>query len=312
MQILSIGNFTTGWDNSICDEEHIAKALEDLGHEVTRGQRESIVPEDTNYDFVLIAQWNGYAVDMVAKLKNIYECPIIYWAFDYQMDKNGEAEPEEWHVRLVNECDLFLSKEIAHKQTYERMGAKFRWLAQDFAPQFLDIPTQTFPKEYDVVFTGSHLPYAPERTKLLKLVDSVYDLHVFSVTPEQWKAEGLKNVHPPIMDRGLPELYAKAKINLSIDWKYSTGYWSDRNAQIMACKGFVLFRHVPMSEAVFRDYIEYFHTPQQCLDKIDYYLKNEKEREQISAWGYQYAQNNLKVINRVKDMLVLVGEILGG
>ncbi len=31
MRILSIGNFGRSWDGSICDEEHIAKALEDMG-----------------------------------------------------------------------------------------------------------------------------------------------------------------------------------------------------------------------------------------------------------------------------------------
>ena len=33
MKILSIGNFGHGWDGSICDEEHIAGALEELGHD---------------------------------------------------------------------------------------------------------------------------------------------------------------------------------------------------------------------------------------------------------------------------------------
>jgi hypothetical protein len=41
VKILSIGNFLNpSWDGSIPDEEHIAQALESLGHEVVRVQRE--------------------------------------------------------------------------------------------------------------------------------------------------------------------------------------------------------------------------------------------------------------------------------
>ena len=56
MRILSIGNFyNPSWDGSFPDEEHIAKALEELGHEVFRNQREEecILP-DGEIDFILL------------------------------------------------------------------------------------------------------------------------------------------------------------------------------------------------------------------------------------------------------------------
>ena len=46
MKILFLGNFGTGWDGSICDETHIAGALERLEHTVVRDGRSRQQEED--------------------------------------------------------------------------------------------------------------------------------------------------------------------------------------------------------------------------------------------------------------------------
>lgn len=289
MRILSVGNFTTGWDGSICDEEHIAKALEAMGHEVVRWQREQphVIPQA---DFTLIAQWDGYGEQTLSELPR----PLVYWAFDYQ------ADGQEWHQRLVEKADLYLSKPISDSKYLN-----WRWLSQDFAPEFLDRNELT-DKNIDVLFTGTFLPWAAERIRFLKAVDENFNLQIHSVNPEEWTRAGFKNVSGPIMDEGLPELYGSAKINISIDHTITPGYWSDRNSQIMACGGFVLFRYVPLSETRFRDYITYFNDTSMCLASIQYYLENEDEREHIADAGYQYAQAYLKTHSRVQDLVNIV------
>lgn len=299
MKILSIGNFTTGWDGSICDEEHIAKTLEELGHEVIRQQRElgwdKPVP---NVDFALIAQWDNYP-----SLKGFKEAkvPLVYWAFDYQAD--GQA----WHESLISQADLYLSKRITDSKY-----PNWQWLSQDFAPKFLDKYPETVEKDIDILFTGSYLPWADERNATLKAIDDNFNLVIHSVTPDQWKEQGFKNVNGPIMDEGLSALYARAKINLSIDHTLEAGYWSDRNAQIMACGGFVLFRYIPMSETVFRENVAYFYSIDDCLEKISNLLRPDVAyiKEEYAQKGYEYAQKNLKVYNRVNDLLTIVGSIL--
>lgn len=304
MNILLIGNFGSGWDGSICDEKHISNALEDLGHEVHEWQREDVnkgfVPNGP-FDFILVAQWSGYPPNFIRETKRFYRCPVVYWAFDYQFDSN-----ENWHFEMAKEADFFVSKEMDNREFYKSIGANFKWLPQDFAPEFLD--AEEHEKEYDVVFTGSYLPHAPFRTEVLKAIDEKYDLHVFSVTPDQWKEQGLKNVHGPIMDHGLPELYGKSKIVVSVDWKQAEGYWSDRNAQAMCCGAFVLFKYVPMSELVFSEGVAYFNTIDECLEKIEFYLNHEESRNIIANLGYLLAQQNLKVSNRVEQLLTIVEE----
>lgn len=296
MKILSIGNFGHGWDGSICDEEHIAGALEELGHTVYRVQREeaSGIPlSDKIPDWTLIAQWDGYG-----DLSHLPK-PLVYWAFDYQ------ADGQEWHERLVAEADLYLSKRIADSKY-----SNWQWLAQDFAPAFLG-KAPTVDKDIDVLFTGSYLPWATERNETLKAVDKKFNLVIHSVN--EWP--GFKNQRGPIMDEGLPELYARAKIVLSIDHTIEAGYWSDRNAQAMCCEAFVLFRYVPLSLETFKSNVQYFYNTEDCLRKIEKRLGltgttedmiQETIRNSYAKSAYRYAQANLKVNHRVWDLLRIV------
>lgn len=295
MKILSIGNFTYGWDGSICDEEHIAQALEEFGHEVIRYQREAVVglTFTDDYDFTLIAQWDGYG-----DLSNLPK-PIVYWAFDHQ------AQDQMWHNKLIYISDLYLSK-----RTADYIYSKWQWLSQDFAPMFLDRAPQRMHKDIDILFTGTYLPWAEERNNILKAVDEKYNLTIHSINPETWQELGFKNVYGPVMDDGLPELIANTKVNLSIDHTIEAGYWSDRNAQIMACGGFVLFRYVPLSTAVFRSNIGYFYDIESCFESLDYWLENDEDRENLAGIGYDFAHQNLTVKERVSDLLNIVWEIL--
>ncbi len=288
MKILSVGNFGRGWDGSICDEEHVAQGLEIIGHQVIRHQREESIekPFDPDIAFTLISQWDGYG-DISTLPK-----PIVYWAFDYQ------AEGQMWHLKLIESADLYLSKRIADSEY-----VNWRWLSQDFAPMFLDKYPGDIEADIDILFTGSYLPWATERIETLRAVDKMFNLTIHSFTPDAWINEGFKDVHGPVMDADLPKLIARANLNLSIDHTIEAGYWSDRNAQIMVCGGNVLSRYVPMAEATFKDHIHYFYSVDDCLAKIEQGVAH-------SADSYYYAQSNLKVVNRVQDLLTIVGSIL--
>jgi Glycosyl transferases group 1 len=294
MKILFVGNFARGWDGSVCDEVHIANALEKFGHTVVRQQRETGWDEALpNVDLVLIAQWDGYPEDIFSDVP----IPVIYWAFDFQ------ADGQEWHERLIKKSDVYLSKALSDSKY-----PNWRWLSQDFAPEFLD-RNELADKTIDVLFTGTFLPWAEDRIKFLKIADENFNLVIHSVNPGEWAKAGFKNVNGPVMDEGLPDLYSKAKINLSIDHTITPGYWSDRNAQIMACGGFVLFRYIPMSEVRFRDYIFYFNDTFMYLEAIKYFLEHDDKRDQLADAGYKYAQSSLMTKHRVRDLITILDNI---
>jgi len=299
VKILSVGNFGRGWDNSICDEEHIAKALEELGHEVTRWQRDNGLPPFTQgsipTDFILVAQWDGYDTEELEKLKKYFNCPLVYWAFDYQDQK------QEWHCRLIAISDLYLSKRIADSRF-----PNWQWLSQDFAPKFLDKYPETVRKDIDVLFTGSYLPWATERNETIKAVGEKFNLVIHSVN--QWP----QGNEPPVMDEGLPELYARAKVVLSIDHTIERGYWSDRNFQALACGARVVSRYVPLAEKTFIDkegdfMVDFFYDIPSCLETIRRVLNTTPPDgwETDIPWSHvMTARFSLK--RRVKELLEIV------
>jgi hypothetical protein len=215
---------------------------------------------------------------------------------------------------------LYLSKRIADSKY-----PNWQWLSQQFAPQFLNkwrplkdhesveqIDILAYDqrgiqpiKDIDVLFTGSYLPWATERNETIRAVNEKFNLVIHSVNP--WPEEWKLNVRPPIMDKGLIELIARSKLCLAIDHTLEAGYWSDRIAQYMACGGFVLTRYVAPMEAIFRQKVEYFYNIDDCLNKIESYLKMPQEdMDLMASIGYNYAHEELMVINTVSDLLTIV------
>lgn len=266
--------------------------MEELGHEVKRHQREDLtVPMlyTDNFDFTLVAQWDGYDMNFISQMPK----PLVYWAFDFQ------ADGQEWHERLVAKSDLYLSKRIADSKY-----PNWQWLSQDFAPLFLDKHPLAIEKDIDVLFTGSYLDWATERNETIRAVGDKFNLVIHSTNgwPEEW---GL-DVRPPIMDEGLPELYARAKVILSIDHTIEAGYWSDRAAQAMCCGAFVLHRYQPLASSTLHSYVGYFYDIPTCLQSLGHWLEADEDRENLAAWGYEYAHKELKVQSRVEDLLNIV------
>lgn len=300
MTIISVGNFTgRSWDSSITDENHIADSLENLGHTVHRFQREDTreaywkLPKA---EFVLIQQWDGYAEDLVERLR-MFTKTVVLWSFDFQ------EWGQEWHEQLIKESDLYLSKRIADSKY-----PNWQWLPQDFAPSFLnkyELQDGEF-QDIDVLFTGSYLPWATKRNETIKAIGDRFNLVIHSVN--EWPQGNVE----PVMDRALSQLYARAKIVLSIDHTLERGYWSDRNAQAMACGAFVLCRYVPMMESTFKENIAYFYNIEDCLEKIGNLLRPDIAyiRDEYAQRGCDFAHKNLMVYNRVNDLLIIVGSIL--
>jgi hypothetical protein len=300
------GNFGKSWDGSICDEKHVSDALAVMGYTVIECQREMGIAEGEP-DLVIVSQWNGYQKNFIEELKKKYNCPVVYWAFDYQWEAH-----EDWHFEMATQADLFLSPEMEHAHEYKEAKANFQWLPQGFAPMFLDrIDDPTIIKEHEIVFTGTYLPTGGFRTDVLKKVDSEYHLDVFSITQNEWKAQGLKNVHPPVLDYDLPDLVSKTKITLSVDlFPGRAGCWSDRNAQVMSCGGLVLYKYTPLSEEEFGDGVVYFNTIDECLSRIDFLLKNPDVAKEIAKTGYFIAKTRLSALARVKNLITIIENIL--
>lgn len=85
----------------------------------------------------------------------------------------------------------------------------------------------------------------------------------------------------------MPLVFAGSKINLNISLRSIHSGIPLRVLDIMACGGFVLTNWQPEITEFFVDGQELamFHSMEECMEKIQYYLTHEEERKQIAKAG---------------------------
>lgn len=92
----------------------------------------------------------------------------------------------------------------------------------------------------------------------------------------------------------MPFVFANSKINLNITLKSIQSGIPLRAMDIMGAGGFLLTNF----QADFLDYFipdqdfVYYNDPEDLLDKIEYYLSHDKERQEIARNGYQKVKEN--------------------
>ena len=93
--------------------------------------------------------------------------------------------------------------------------------------------------------------------------------------------------------RQMPLIFVGSKINLNISLRSIHSGIPLRVLDIMACGGFVLTNWQPEIGEYFEEgkEIAVFHSLEECIEKIDYYLRHEQERQQIAAAGQKKVQD---------------------
>jgi hypothetical protein len=80
---------------------------------------------------------------------------------------------------------------------------------------------------------------------------------------------------------------------------------SARDFRVTGAGGFLLTEHVKGIEQIFEvgKEIVTYTTPQDCVEKIRYYLKHEEERNEIAEAGYQRTVRDHSFVNRMAQVI---------
>lgn len=143
--------------------------------------------------------------------------------------------------------------------------------------------------ESDIAFIGG--PRLGDRTEILKRISEKHKLAVYG---QDWEeAIGAR----PRLEEIYPEEYrgicSSAKIIIGMDPRDDLDlYFSNRTWLSLACGGFLLTRYVPNLEEHFtnHEHLVWYHSPEECLELIDYYLPREEERRRIARNGSEYVR----------------------
>ena len=307
IKINFVGSFTTGMVGESADETHLANELEYMGHEVNRIPRDiwkafvdgaghwAGITDKLKADVNIICKWPHFdSEDYVNVLRFRSEAPVFYWVWDFMQN-------EDWHMKMVKACDLYLSNDI-YNGTYE--GTNLYYFPFDVSDCNIDkVIGQE--KKYRVSFFGTWLGQG-DRIEWLTEINKEIPITVFSWNHEEGAKHGFE-AYPAVWGNDFAQRVAETKIILGFNVNdHCWGYWSNRVGKVLSTGGFLLQRYVPGMELFLRDGVEYFSTIEEAKKKINFYLEHNTKREEIAQRGYEIGRDRFTSRARVRELSILM------
>lgn len=165
-------------------------------------------------------------------------------------------------------------------------------------------------KKYDVTFIG--MPLADRYDYIKYLMDNGIKIALFGMGWENY--QDLKFIYKGFLDSNdFVKVINQSKINLNLSKTFfkegKKGQLKGRLVEMPACKAFVLTEYSDRNIGFFKKNKNVnFKTKEELLDRIKYFLKNEKEREELAekaytevtktcSWEYQFGELFKKIEN---------------
>ena len=154
-----------------------------------------------------------------------------------------------------------------------------------------------------------------ERVCVLNLLAEDHDVYLYTYSEVDETLMPKVHRRPPVqVGEATSFIYAGTKINLNIALKGIEGGTTQRIMDIMGAGGFVLTNYCEETAELFEEdkEIVMFRTPEELIQKVNYYLEHEEEREQIARAGHERAMNDYTYEKKIKKLLDWVTEDEGG
>jgi len=240
------------------------------------------------FDLYFRVDHGDYKYDIPAHLK-----PKVFWALDTNLRKSFKKI-----IAQAANYDLIFCAMKNGAMHINRKGIKAFWIPFACDPQGY-VP-QDAEKKYDIGFVGT--TGKGYRPKLLGWLKKKY--------PNSFIGK--------IGFSKIASVYCAAKIgfNYAVRQAGRKSGINMRFFEILGTKTFLLTNRLTdcnVRELGFKDrkHLVLYNNRRQLFKLIDYYLKNDIEREQIAQAGYDFVLANHTYKHRVEQMLRLIEENLG-
>ena len=149
-----------------------------------------------------------------------------------------------------------------------------------------------------------------ERIAVLNTLAETFPVSLYTTSKVGPDLLGNVEVKPPVpAGEAATVVYAGSKINLNISLKGIEGGTPQRIMDVLAAGGFMLTNYCSETADIFEEdqEIVMFKTPEELVDKVDYYLKHDDERKAIAKRGqekvlecYNYEKKLTKIMEWVE------------
>jgi len=236
------------------------------------------------YDCNLLVDWGEDALASIIPYRMIeIPKPNIYWASDTHLgfDYRFETAKKFDHVFCAQKQAVI---------DFKAKGVEAEWLPHAFEP--LAYPKMDFAsKDTDICFVG-HVN-SENRVDFLDRMFREFPNFFYGQRRFEQAAEK----------------YCKSKIVINIAMKEDLNM---RCFEAMGTGSFLLTDYVPHIEELFEDgkHLVLYRSLEEAVDKAEYYLKHDSEREKIAQAGYEEVMAKHTIDHRVNRMIEVVNSKL--
>jgi len=186
--------------------------------------------------------------------------------------------------------DLHLVKRPSDIAEYTARGARRVELFTDGYCEELFYPESTVDNSFQIVFVGTSLDY---RVGVLDRLTRGFnlDIHIFG---KRWNRTKLywtrrRLLHPPAEGAIYRRVVCGSKIALGFVSHSNRDDWTIRTFEVPACGAFFLTERTEAHQQFYEEgrEAEFFSSPEECRDKILYYLSHDSQRARIAAAGHE-------------------------
>lgn len=303
IRLLHVGNFTYGKPSA---EEEISNAFKRQGwevidfkaNEVREGEKN--IKDEAPYDYALFGKSHLISGVRYSEARKYGAKKIFCW----YADCTNEPITIPTNLAAIKNSDLFFGKCRIHN------FPNFIWLPHDFAQSWCK--SYNSEKLFDWGFIGS-FPFWDAKAFRIELISYLFknwgniNYSINGTHYKKWWGLGAhpSRAKPLILNDKFAKRVSEIKVNISVESidTFHNGFWSDRICWIMACGGFALVQARPGMKEHFKDYVEYFTTKEECLEKTKYWSEHDEERKERAKKGMEFVLKNHTVDNRVKELI---------
>lgn len=270
-------------------------------------------------DILLFIKDYGLRAEWLSEVK-MMGVPVVQWYIDPVIP--------EWLPPFVKAADIFFTMSEGLVETFRRLNSQSFWLTQAFEPSIFEVDDIT-PSDIgfygsDVAFVGnlgSKAQYLGRRDMLQKVLDAGIGLkwwgppipRKFSTIPLIAGKIGRSYGGEFIWGASYAKVARLSKIFLAVDsMPQIRKSMSARMYTAVGCGAFYLCRHVEGIEDVLlpdREIVT-FHSDEEMMSKIRYYLSHEAARRRIAEAGRTRVLKDHTYQVRMRQMCDLLGKEL--
>jgi spore maturation protein CgeB len=228
----------------------------------------------------------------IQNIQNRFKCRVIHYTPD---SLTAPGKSNRCMSNAISAYDVVVTTKEQDMPIYSKLGAKrVIFSLQGYDPHIHKevklSENDNMKYKCDVSFVGQ---YMKDRAEMMEYLMENLDvnLRIYGYGWEnKFVSKKLKKVFcgPAVADE-YAKVVSGSKITLGFLNNKVKDLFTTRTFEIPACKGFLLAERSVMHEKLLEEGVEaeYFSSPSEMVEKIRYYLANDKQRGDIAKHGYE-------------------------